>query len=347
MKDLLLVNRGCCNNLGDQAINKTFVMFLKRYYDVKVHDVDYTSKSAEPDALKKSKTFKAGIKEFVKPLLPLNIIWLVLNYRRINNYFLNLKPDLVVIGGGQLLLPGRFSIASFLWVFLARFHDTKVVFSNVGIGGRLGFIEKMFITYAIKNCNGINARDKCSYERVSQLSKGSTKVILSADIVFASLPHAQKKILTNRVLLSVPSLDVYNTYNEKVSRSKYYRIWIDFLSEHSIDIDNCTLIYTTSEDYFETIQFYSYILKEFNKQLPIEDYEDLHGFELSLNNARVVVSGRMHALILAYNKGCKIITFPISNKLVTFSNQMDFNSADELINSVEAKTREFLDEFLK
>lgn len=344
----MLVNRGCCNNLGDQAINETFTLFLKRNYEVNVHDIDYTSRSTEPDELKKSKTFKAGIKEFIKPLLPLNFIWFVLNFSRINKCFVTLKPDLVVIGGGQLLLPGRFSIASFLWVFLARFHDTKIVFSNVGIGGRFGFIEKMFITYAIKNCDGVNARDKCSLDRISQLSKGSTKVILSDDIVFSSsVPRIQKEVPADRVLLSIPSLDVYNTYNKEVSRSKYYKVWVDFLSEHSIDLDYCALIYTTSEDYFETIQFYRYILKKFNKRLMVEDYDDLNGFELTLNNAGVVVSGRMHALILAYNRGCKIITFPISNKLITFSNQMSHKVTDDSVVSVEAKTRKFLDPFLK
>jgi exopolysaccharide biosynthesis predicted pyruvyltransferase EpsI len=42
MKKVLLVNRGRCSNIGDQAINQVFRRFLEKSFSVRVIESDYT-----------------------------------------------------------------------------------------------------------------------------------------------------------------------------------------------------------------------------------------------------------------------------------------------------------------
>ncbi|AXQ99039.1 hypothetical protein D0N37_15810 [Pseudoalteromonas piscicida] len=170
----------------------------------------------------------------------------------------------------------------------------------------------------------------------------------SADIVFTSLPNASVHSKKYKALLGIPCLSVYNTYNPKVDRESYYKIWLDFLVDNGVDIKSCKLVYTTKEDYIETLKFEAYFSSAFGFDLEIENCHTLNDFNSVLSEAEIIISGRMHALILGLNHGAKNLVFPISDKLEEYSLMCSGKGEIEYIRSVAVnETIDFLSRFLK
>jgi len=351
MEKVLLVNRGKCNNLGDQAIDRAFTGFLKRNFKVKVFSEDYTSKAKSVDKIRKEKgSWLIRLKKCVKLFLPLDIIWVLRNYSRIAASIHGHKPDLILIGGGQLLLSNRFAVASFIWVYLAKKNNAQVVFSNIGVGEKFSVLHKLLIGYAVKNCDGINVRDEKSKQRIIDLFGPVFQITVSADIVFTEYKGAigKPEIHRRKTLLGIPDIRVYTEYNAPISREEYYEKWLQYLSGISVILSECKLIYTTSEDYNECIHFSNYIYNRYNIVISIAQYSDINEFQDLLEGAVKVVSGRMHALILGLNSGCAVKAFPISEKIISF---IEMTSAEgclpHLKDVSEKSTGNFLSKYLK
>ena len=351
MKTVFLVNRSKCSNLGDQAINESFKRFIKSHFDVKIFEYDYTSKekSAKPLRLEYSKNVQT-VKLALKKVLPLDLIWAIRNILRIYKSLRNLKPDLVIIGGGQLLLPGRFSVAAFLWVYLAKKLNIKVIFSNIGIGDQFQWRYLKLISYAIRNCDGLNVRDEKSAVYIKKFVPDCVDVTVSADIVFTDAYEtnysSSREPKNSLLLLGVTDLSVYNEYNRPVSRQEYHDIWISFVENLNFRLCDALLIYTTSEDYSESLKFRDYVKHKMGISIDVAEYDRLEEFKHLLRQGAIVVSGRMHALILALNCGCLIHVFPISQKLITFIAQTKKSGHSHHIQNSYEKTKRFLSMYL-
>ncbi|OOX27414.1 hypothetical protein BJL83_23065 [Vibrio parahaemolyticus] len=339
MKKVLLVNRGNCNNLGDQAINVAFEKFLNNEIGCDVVCEDYTSKSQNVNTINAGQDV-SPLKGFLKKILPLNLIWFFRNYNRIKKCIDKNLPDLIVVGGGQLLLHGRFSIAAFTWVYLAKKLNKKIVFSNVGYGGSYSWLEDKLISWAVNNADGINVRDNRSSKMIDDLY--SVKSVVSGDVVFT------EKVLTfcpekqTLIALGVTAHSVYNMYNSKLERDEYYNLWLEFLRKNNISISNVVLTYTTQEDSVECELFKEYIKRVHNVDLDILYNKTLDDYKSNLESVSLVVSGRMHGLILAINSGCRVIAFPISNKLKSFDDIINSEDLVEFRERTKKETRKFI-----
>ncbi|MEU3402329.1 polysaccharide pyruvyl transferase family protein, partial [Streptomyces filamentosus] len=165
MKKVLIVNRGCCDNLGDQAINIAMKKFITSNYNVSTSFSDYTSLSKEPkniDLNVSNITLKMNLRELLKKFLPLKLIWLIRNYSRLNRIIKD-NVDYIVIGGGQLILSNStFDIAAATWVYLAKSYNIPIIFCSVGAGTNFNFINKTLFSYALRNANSICVRDETS-----------------------------------------------------------------------------------------------------------------------------------------------------------------------------------------
>ncbi|HHY0381856.1 TPA: polysaccharide pyruvyl transferase family protein [Vibrio parahaemolyticus] len=339
MKKVLLVNRGTCNNLGDQAINVAFEKFLNNEIGCDVVCEDYTSKSQNVNTINAGQDV-SPLKGFLKKILPLNLIWFFRNYNRIKKCIDKNLPDLIVVGGGQLLLHGRFSIAAFTWVYLAKKLNKKIVFSNVGYGGSYSWLEDKLISWAVNNADGINVRDNRSSKMIDDLY--SVKSVVSGDVVFTEKVLTfcpEKQTLT---ALGVTAHSVYNMYNSKLERDEYYNLWLEFLRKNNISISNVVLTYTTQEDSVECELFKEYIKRVHNVDLDILYNKTLDDYKSNLESVSLVVSGRMHGLILAINSGCRVITFPISNKLMSFDDIINSEDLVEFRERTKKETRKFI-----
>jgi len=345
MKDsILIVNRGYCSNLGDQAINHAMSNFITSRYDYALHFSDLTSKSSSPLEISKEKNknyFFMAIREKLKKILPLKLIWLLRNFNRVRMATKNSSGP-VVIGGGQLILSNStFGIACALWVFLSKYYSRKVVFCSVGAGTTFSKIDLILYKYALQKCDGVCVRDNKS--KILLKSYFDIDAHCSGDIVFTE-PCSEKYIDKNdRVLLGIPDLSVYNTYNESVLREEYYEIWCCYLDGRKIKLASIDLFYTTQEDFYESLLFQGYIEKKYGVKLSIVEESSLDSLKLLMCKYSKAISGRMHGAILALNSDCLVHAFPISKKLSVF-NEVISDESFELVsykNDVVSKTEQF------
>ncbi|WP_196298965.1 polysaccharide pyruvyl transferase family protein [Vibrio campbellii] len=343
MKKVLLVNRGTCNNLGDQAINVAFEKFINNEIGCDVICEDYTSKSKNVNAINAGQQV-SPLKGFLKKILPLNLIWFVRNYNRIKKCIDKNLPDLIVVGGGQLLLHGRFSVAAFTWVYLAKKRNKKIVFSNVGYGGSYSWLEGKLINWAVNNADGINFRDKSSSKMIDELY--NVKSVVSGDVVFTEKALTLCPEKQTLIALGITARSVYNMYNATLEQSEYYNLWLDFLKKNDISISNVVLTYTTQEDSVECELFKEHIKRAHDVDLDILYNKTLDDYKSNLESVSLVISGRMHGLILAINSGCRVITFPISNKLKSFDEIINSEDLIEFRERTKKETIKFINSYL-
>lgn len=350
MSRILLVNRYACSNIGDQAIRAAMGKFILENFKSDVCSSDYTARLNKTLPLKpKTGTGFLKVRELLKKVLPLNFLWFIRNIFRIFRVLSNDRFDLVIIGGGQLLLPGRFAIAAYTWTSIAKFFNVKVVFSNVGIGGCLTRSDLFFIRSAISKSNGINLRDLESLTLIQNLLPGFDNVYLSSDIVFTLGQGSSCGNLYGRregALIGIPDLSVYNHYNPPISRESYFELWWNVIRDKGYQLAASTLVYTTAEDYLEANRFSDYARDVHGVAIKLADYDDLDGYLELLRTSETVLSGRMHALILAMNNGCRVDVFPISPKLSSFENQIKGEEYTEIVRFSQDSTRQFLARFL-
>lgn len=346
MKNVLIVNRGYCDNLGDQAINEAMKNLLIENFEIKTFFSDYTSLYNEPINinLKSDKhTLKMKLREMLKKVLPLKLIWLIRNFSRVRRSLLR-DIDLVVVGGGQLILSNTtFDIASATWVFLSKKYNIPIVFSSVGAGTEFNYVNKKLFGYALNNANGICVRDIKSRDIIKKFFGLDSHV--AGDIVFTEKHIKEKR--GDLTLLGIPCLSVYNTYNEPVSRENYYKIWLSFLKLNKINLSDCSLFYTTSEDYIESVNFRKFLESENINDVNILHSQNLSLLETLLIESKTVVSGRMHGLILALNYDCNIVVFPISSKLRVFKESIEETnfSITDFKSNIKLKTLSYFNLF--
>ena len=347
MKKVLVVNRGRCDNLGDQAINESMSSFIKSVYSYDVIFSEFTTLALKPKLIKldvKSPRFKEHTRNFLKKILPLKFLWLIRNSSRVRSA-VSSKNDLIVVGGGQLILSNSsFDIAAATWVFFARWYKKKIVFCAVGAGISFSFVNKIFFHYALKNCNGVCVRDASSKDTLKTIFNINSFV--AGDIVFTD--ELFRSSTKGVVYLGIPALSVFQTYNEKVTRDEYYDIWLDFILKKDVNIGNCTLFFTTNEDYYESVKFSLFLKINHNIDIEIAQTNSLITLKHYMKDAKLVISGRMHALIIAANYSTDIIVFPISNKLLDFQEMLEESSL-ELVDykkTIKSKVEFFLNSWL-
>lgn len=344
-ENLLIVNRGCCSNLGDQAINDAMTKFITSRYDYILHFSDLTSQHDSPLEISKKKSgnyFYIALREKLKKILPLKLIWLLRNFNRVKLATRNCSGP-IVIGGGQLILSnGTFGIACALWVFLSKYYSRKVIFCSVGAGSSFSKIDIILYKYALQKCDGVCVRDNES--KILLKSYFDVDAYCSGDIVFTETLPSKYIERNTRALLGIPDLSVYNTYNNPVSREGYYKVWEKYLGERGIALASIDLFYTTQEDFYESLFFQNYIEQKYGVRLPIVEDSHLSSLNLLMCKYSKVISGRMHGVILALNSGCLVHAFPISKKLSVFNDIISndtFNLASYR-DDVVTKTEKFL-----
>ncbi|MEZ9421294.1 polysaccharide pyruvyl transferase family protein [Vibrio breoganii] len=346
---ILVVNKGYSDNLGDQAILRSMNNILK---DIVNEDElifeEYTSsvKKKIPIYTDELNLYKSSrVKQFLRALLPLRLIWLLKNFHRIRRAVNDQNLRLVIIGGGQLVLSNTyFPVAAFMWVGLSKYYRKKVIFSNVGVGTTFSLLESWLYKYALMQSNGVAVRDEKSGKIINE--KYGISPIITGDIVFCDASIDIEDSDTSTVYLGITERNVYNTYNKNVSQYEYYSIWYDFLIANEVPLDNIVLFYTTQEDFLESINFKNY-LENLDIIVEISQSNTLDSLENELKLASLVVSGRMHALILSKNIERNILCFPISKKLIEFERitktNDDFNSYREFVKN---STVEYLESYL-
>jgi len=344
---ILLLNEGYSDNLGDQVINDSLHYLLKNNGIINIDFQDFTKNINKPReiSIKNKKTIKFFfILKILKKIVPSKIKWLIQNINRVIKISRH-DYDLVIIGGGQLILSNAtFSIAMFLWIFLLKsFRNKKIILFAVGSGTKFNFLDKILYQYILKSVSKIYVRDHNSKKILKYIFDIDTTLVYDVAFIHSRIFNKVRNPQEN-ILLGVISFDVYKRYNKNnISEEYFFETWIQLLNKNSINIENIQLFYTTQSDRTASLKFKNYISSEYQIDLEIVETSTKDKLIDELNKAKLVISARMHALILGFTYKCEIITYPVSDKLIEFDRMIhDNHKLENIQNNIEIRLKEIL-----
>ena len=314
MKKILLLNQGKTNNLGDIAIYQT----IKTYFENYNFEVDFYPFWDE------NIVFSPKYDKW--PTIIKKVIWKsqllpdFLNKRAFRKNVDLKKYDLVLIGGGELL-SGHPGFNSSLFIISKICSKLSIPIYLLGVSGDANMSEYFLKRNrkALKNISKVFVRDLYTQKILKEIY--DIDAIYSPDVVFAyhhvckiKSKSAKKDYLTIvpiefnyliRKNLNLSSIAEYIDYLKKLTFQKLG-------SQKKV----CIAI-TTVEDYGVAEKLYI-ILKKENISVKLYKYININDFEKILRKSRLVVSGRMHALILGILNNSLVDVIPFKEKLKVF-----------------------------
>jgi len=321
---VLVLNEGYSDNFGDQAIKKSIEYLLINNNIRNITFADFTKDLHSKIQYRNLHTAKKSLlKKILVLIIPKRLIWLLKNVYRIET-IASKKYDLVIIGGGQLLLSNQsFPLALLTWVkYLKSRNNHNIVLFSVGAGIKFSLIDKKFLELAINKINKIYVRDCKSQQIVKNIFDKNSLFVDDVAFLYSKISSYEQKKggNDNLTLLGIVSFNVYKRYNQKkITKEEYFQTWLDILDKKNISIDNIKLFYTTINDRVECFNFKKYIKSTFNKDILICNVNSLEDLIDIIKSSNLVISGRMHALILALSYHKQIYTYLISDKLIEFN----------------------------
>jgi hypothetical protein len=127
----------------------------------------------------------------------------------------------------------------------------------------------------------------------------------------------KRKLENVHAIMGIVDFNVFQIYNKiGITKNEYYESWIKLIGFNNLE--KSKLFYTTAEDRREVFSFKVYVSKVYSLNLEILENFNLNEFMHNIKNAGLIISGRMHALVVAKAFEKKYITYPISEKLLQF-----------------------------
>lgn len=324
MKKILLLNRGSSDNLGDQAISFTLQSMLKSLgYEVDFRDL--TEKNTKKrdyyyEAQEKYKSGTSNNKSRNKVIL--RFFWFVKSISIFHILFKK-KYDALLIGGGQLINSNAsFPIAIFLWVILfKRISKGKIIFFGVGSVNNLTKFDSYLYKKALSNVDLIYLRDLESMDFVYK--EFDRESFYTPDVAFLINNFTSNAFLKekNTVLIGLTDYSRYIKYNKDKNEDEFLFFWEKLIYSYLNKGYKISLFYTTINDLVEAFKIQEHFKLKFKLNLSIVDVHNLNDFISVISTSQIVVSPRMHALIIGFVYGCEVVPIVISDKIKSFKNQ--------------------------
>jgi polysaccharide pyruvyl transferase WcaK-like protein len=327
---ILLINEGLSDNFGDQAIKESMSFLIKKTgFNVIFQDLTRNKNKYrhqyDIEIDKNKRTFLMPLKSMAWKML-----WVVKNLKRITFTSMR-KYDAVVIGGGQLLLSnGIFPLALLLWVALLKFRNNKnIVLFSVGMQGEYTGIQRWVFSYILKNIEYVYVRDALSKEILEKVFSKKSELTYDSAFIYDSVYKIRQTKEVYKYLIGIVDYEIYCQYdakinNTKLSRYDYFKTWVAHANKGN-DLDKVALIYATAEDRRECIKFKDYIKEYYNTDIDILENANQKEFLKNLELGEIIVSGRMHSLILSLVLRKKILPYIISEKIQAFLRVVEKN----------------------
>lgn len=336
IKKVLIINEGFSSNLGDQAIKKS----MESLFSSIGFNTDFcyftdpgVQQLPQYDYVKtKTSLAQGGVKDTIKNL-GASFFSFFIYYR----YYLNLKKqirlclsnqqyDIVVIGGGQLVNSSKsqrisfFAIALYAWAKAIKKMLIPFYIAGVGAAGNFYSFEKHLYKNALQAAKDIWVRDVFSQQSILKNFKLQTHLI--PDVAFFNSQPGSQFEKDNTALVGIYG---YEEYKKSfgiagLDKDAYYANWKKIIDRYTNSGQQVSLFYTTETDAAETYCFQQYLQKQ-HISLPVAAITGLQDLNKLFENAGYVYSARMHALILAYKKGCHVEAYEISQKLKSFTDE--------------------------
>lgn len=324
-KRILIINRNCTSNLGDQKIAQS----MKKLFSsqgVHVDMAEYSNYRGHKEIVKKSykQETDTALKKYLKKCIIFfprvkEIKW-KLDNKRLFDSLMSKNYDYIIFGGGELIQSNtQFPIAFNSWVKKINKYQkrTKIILFSVGVTNNFSSRNKKLFQIALKSVTKIYVRDSESQKNMKKIFDKNSEVI--PDIVFFNEHNENLENKKNLILYGITSYQRINKYG--LLANSLYDYYNDTLNEiKTIKAQHpqyeIQLFYTSQEDYDACVQFKKYAESSIILSLTrINSLEDLHRF---CKVAKFVYSPRMHGCIIAALEGCKIIPIKLSPKIITF-----------------------------
>lgn len=339
--NILLINQGHTDNLGDKAITKTMSDILHKISGVKItvmpfipnevfvemkslkkeskHEVEYTRISLLRKVVR-------SIKRKVNGLGKNSIDQATLYKRKIIELLNNdITYDLAIIGGGELIKGNNHPFFYSLQAWSEILDQKAIPIALIGVSSDSKFncYETNVIQKVLSKYVAIVVRDQKTKRVFSDDLKINCEYI--PDVVFAYRYLNEKNIMDtkkeNKIAFCIYAFQELN--NKKMYRNsldEYYQFWFELMEKYrgrKIPV----LSYTTYSDYCESYRFKKWLKDTKNYDIDLEEINTLEEFNYSVNKYRQIVSGRMHSMILALQYGTIITPIIVKNKLSVFEEE--------------------------
>ena len=312
-----LIHRYETDNVGDLLIGRAHkAILLDRGYDVQ--QFEYTGTK-----IGEKISFPTRVLWRISP----NLVYFFKVLKNLRKAFLH-RPDLITVGGGQLLLLRRTFIPSLLgWYIISILVGSKFVLFSVGTEETSNKKRKLYqriLNHVVNKADHVIVRD---FETRTLLvnAGGQRKILTSPDCVYylARKSEADNQEQKTGVLISLAHTDIVKEYAKFESLSHYFDYVSDLVMKTVSEGERVSIISTTIHDYNEQ----DLVKYELEKRLKIsiwtqDKFEDLDGFLERVSCYRAMISSRMHALIIAEIKGLSLRPVPVSNKLRSYKNTL-------------------------
>lgn len=323
-KKILILNQGNTPNLGDIAINDTITTYFKN----KNYDIDFYPFWDEKVVFgNKYENYPKVVRWM---LWHFEIFLDFFNRKSINKKIKNSRYDSIIIGGGELLSSHYgFNSSLFLWTKVAKKKNIPIYL--FGVSGDLEMSGHKLKRYmkALKKCDKVFVRD--AYTKEICMNYYNVNSIHIPDVVFGYNEIIKKSTAAKKsknTLLIVP-IEYYDKIKKNMdldSEESYFKYLISLIKKY---VNNDKKVIVTSSvlsDNDFSKRFYAFAKNELeNIKLEFKEYTNLDNYISLINKSYTVISGRMHALILAKINGCKIVPIPFKNKLVVFKKEYASN----------------------
>ena len=320
MKRILVINQGHTNNYGDIAINDTIITFFKN----KGIDVEFMPYWEETKVF--GKHYRKLPYRLIKNIMKSFFIVDWLNKRCIKKQLKNKKYNAVIIGGGELL-GNHIGFNSSLYVLTKIFNKKDVPVYLLGVSGDIDVSKKMISRYkkSLKRCKEIIVRDNHTKKICNQTYEVScTKGV---DVVFSYLKVTKKNnydMTKKNIVVLVPI-----SYNYKIkeelnlnNKNEYYDYLKKIVIKNLKGNDRLVVTSTVLDDEKTSKELYQYLLKTIQKnEIQYLPYSSLNNFIDLLKKSNLVISARMHAMILGLIFENKIEAIPFKRKLQVFKEE--------------------------
>ena len=323
VKRVLIIGECYSDNIGDQAISAGMEKCFRRNgWSVDIADFSFRSETFSPEHFYKN---EQSVNFDFKKLVPSWIRLIFFIQKALRGSFHALKKgnyELIVIGGGQLILSNAtFPLSMFFLSFFIKKNKMKACIVSVGVGEKISGIRYLLFRYALQNINCIYVRDKASVDNLERLYGIEAKYCPDIAYYLArGIERKRQKGSNKRVIIGCIAHNVHIRYSEEVGRrplseNEYFDEWIRITEAELAKGKDVNLVVTSIEDLVLSRDLYKK-LRYSNGHIKITDYvpswEEYIQFAMGTEK---VISGRMHALILAKIAGAKTEAYIVSKKI--------------------------------
>lgn len=331
LKKILVINEKYSDNIGDQAISRAMSEFCNVNDNVSVDTVDFSfRKQPAPKLSDVKKNIKPSVFKKLVPVFAKKIIFFIKNIKNARDIS-RCGYDLIIIGGGQLLLgKGTFPYSLFLYTFFLQRSGARIKIVATGVGKKFSTFEHFLIAQSLKRVEAIYLRDTKSNENLkANFNKNSDFI---PDIAYFLYDESLICKHVNKIIICPTEYYVYERYKDEVDHKnltvdEYKKVWLDIIENSMSKFDEIILTATTNNDYKFCQSLNDSLPNLRSDQIVIKKIDDMCNFILLAKDASEIISGRMHALILCHNLNLRITPFYISQKIISYNEEYLNNDA--------------------